>query len=213
MTIKDYDTPNKIYSDIREAARKNATINAMNKSLLDLYGNDKLAKALNYLVSEKQVIVYRPEAHFNSTGVNKPAKRIAVNGERNADVNIVSYHILEDQQYQRIVIDGHGIDTFTIATIVEAITSITVEQMKSKRRYRELVEARQLAMFFAKQYTKDSLKTIGYFFGGRDHSTVIHALKTMEDLYSTDKGHKSLMDKLSKIIKRKDDERRKQSIL
>lgn len=78
---------------------------------------------------------------------------------------------------------------------------ITIDQVKSKTRKREIVQARQISMFFAKDLTKSSLKTIGMHFGGRDHSTVIHACQTVNDLIETDKKFKSDVEELSKRIK------------
>ena len=54
---------------------------------------------------------------------------------------------------------------------------------------------------FAKQLTQASLKNIGMYFGGRDHSTVIHACQTVNDLIDTDKKFKSDVDELAKRIK------------
>ncbi|MDW8332616.1 MAG: helix-turn-helix domain-containing protein, partial [Bacteroidia bacterium] len=56
------------------------------------------------------------------------------------------------------------------------------------------------AMYFAKEYTKASLKTIGYHFGGRDHSTVIHALRTVKNLQATDKTFRKYLEDIQKII-------------
>ena len=64
--------------------------------------------------------------------------------------------------------------------------NISLDLMKSKTRKREVVVARQVAMYFAKEYTDLSLKSIGYHFGKRDHSTVIHALSTVSDMMDTD---------------------------
>ena len=64
--------------------------------------------------------------------------------------------------------------------------TIPVEQVKSKTRKREIVQARQISMFLAKAFTKNSLKTIGEHFGGRDHTTVIHSCQTVKDLMDTD---------------------------
>lgn len=58
-------------------------------------------------------------------------------------------------------------------------------KLKDKTRKQEVVEARQVAMFLAKKLTKSTFKTIGLHFGGRDHSTVIHAITTVEDRLST----------------------------
>jgi len=79
--------------------------------------------------------------------------------------------------------------------------TIPVEQVKSKTRKREIVQARQISMYYAKDLTKSSLKTIGMHFGGRDHSTVIHACQTVNDLMETDKKFKADIEEISKRIK------------
>jgi chromosomal replication initiator protein len=78
---------------------------------------------------------------------------------------------------------------------------ISIDQVKSKTRKREIVQARQISMYFAKDLTKSSLKTIGMHFGGRDHSTVIHACQTVNDLIETDKKFKADVEELTKRIK------------
>ena len=75
------------------------------------------------------------------------------------------------------------------------------DSLKSKTRKREVVQARQIAMFFAKDMTKSSLKTIGTFFGNRDHSTVIHAVQTVNDLMDTDRKFKNYMEEIARKIK------------
>ena len=60
------------------------------------------------------------------------------------------------------------------------------EKLQQKTRKREIVQARQITMFLAKAFTKNSLKTIGEHFGGRDHTTVIHSCQTVKDLMDTD---------------------------
>lgn len=79
--------------------------------------------------------------------------------------------------------------------------TIPVDLVKSKTRKREIVQARQISMFYAKDLTKSSLKTIGMHFGGRDHSTVIHACQTVNDLIETDKKFKADIDEIGKRIK------------
>ena len=78
---------------------------------------------------------------------------------------------------------------------------VPVEMVKSKTRKREIVQARQISMYLAKSYTKTSLKSIGAFFGGRDHSTVIYACQTVVDLIETDKKFKSYVQDIQKKIK------------
>lgn len=79
--------------------------------------------------------------------------------------------------------------------------NIAVDDVKSKTRKREIVQARQIAMYFAKDLTKASLKNIGSHFGNRDHSTVIHACQTVNDLVETDKKFRYDVDELGKRIK------------
>lgn len=64
--------------------------------------------------------------------------------------------------------------------------AVPYEKLLQKTRKREIVQARQITMYLAKTYTKNSLKTIGEHFGGRDHTTVIHSCKTVKDLMDTD---------------------------
>lgn len=78
---------------------------------------------------------------------------------------------------------------------------VPVEMVKSKTRKREIVQARQISMYLAKSHTKTSLKSIGAFFGGRDHSTVIYACQTVEDLIDTDKKFKAYVYDIQKKLK------------
>jgi chromosomal replication initiator protein len=88
-----------------------------------------------------------------------------------------------------------------IQKVVCEYYDIPVDTIKSKTRKREIVQARQIAMYFAKDFTKSSLKNIGSHFGNRDHSTVIHACQTVSDLMDTDKKFRNDVDELSKRIK------------
>jgi chromosomal replication initiator protein len=78
---------------------------------------------------------------------------------------------------------------------------VPIEMVKSKTRKREIVQARQISMYLAKLHTKTSLKSIGAFFGGRDHSTVIYACQTVDDLVDTDKKFKGYVADIQKKLK------------
>jgi chromosomal replication initiator protein len=78
---------------------------------------------------------------------------------------------------------------------------VSLEQMKSKVKKREIVIPRQVAMYFCKRYTQLTLALIGENFGGRDHSTVIHALESVEDMMKTDANFKNSVDELTKKFK------------
>jgi chromosomal replication initiator protein len=64
--------------------------------------------------------------------------------------------------------------------------NIGYDKLQAKTRKREIVQARQISMYLAKKFTKNSLKTIGDHFGGRDHTTVIHSCQTVNNLMDTD---------------------------
>ena len=78
---------------------------------------------------------------------------------------------------------------------------LTVETINSATRRREIVQARQLIMYLAKKYTKYSLATIGMHCGNKDHATVLHACKTINNLIETDKQFRIQADKIDKKIK------------
>ncbi|MBX9890522.1 MAG: chromosomal replication initiator protein DnaA [Amoebophilaceae bacterium] len=63
---------------------------------------------------------------------------------------------------------------------------VSLEELKSKTRKKEIVMARQVAMHLSKKYTHHSLKAIGAYFGGRDHTTVVHALHVVDNCLVTD---------------------------
>ncbi len=74
----------------------------------------------------------------------------------------------------------------TIQKMVCDYFDVSYDKLLQKTRKREIVQARQITMFLAKAFTKNSLKTIGEHFGGRDHTTVIHSCQTVKDLMDTD---------------------------
>ncbi len=74
----------------------------------------------------------------------------------------------------------------TIQKMVCDFFDVPYDKLLQKTRKREIVQARQISMFLAKAFTKNSLKTIGEHFGGRDHTTVIHSCQTVKDLMDTD---------------------------
>jgi chromosomal replication initiator protein len=78
---------------------------------------------------------------------------------------------------------------------------VELDAMKGKVKKREIVIPRQTAMYFCKRYTQLTLALIGSNFGGRDHSTVIHALESVEDMMKTDPNFKNSVDELTKKFK------------
>ena len=78
---------------------------------------------------------------------------------------------------------------------------LPVESIQMTSRKREIVQARQLSMYFAKKITKSSLAVIGMQCGNKDHATVLHACKTIENLRQTDRYIRGLVDELEKKFK------------
>lgn len=77
---------------------------------------------------------------------------------------------------------------------------LPIELLKSKTRKREVVQARQIAMYFAKKMTKSSLANIGMHCGGKDHATVLHACRTVNNLQETDKQFRGYLEDLEKKL-------------
>ena len=87
-----------------------------------------------------------------------------------------------------------------IQKVVSDYFQMDVDTLQSKTRKRHIVQARQLAMFFAKKFTKASLASIGSQIGQRDHATVLHACKTVDNLSSTDKQFRKYVEDLTKKL-------------
>jgi chromosomal replication initiator protein len=87
----------------------------------------------------------------------------------------------------------------SVDNILEAITShfdVNMELLTGKCRKKETVFPRQVAMYMLKELTNLPLKSIGYHFGGRDHSTVIHAVQSISEAMETDKSVEKTVRKL-----------------
>jgi chromosomal replication initiator protein len=74
----------------------------------------------------------------------------------------------------------------TIKRRVAAYFDLSVDDLISQRRHRAVARPRQIAMYFCKRFTRRSFPDIGQRFGGRDHTTVMHAVKRISDLALTD---------------------------
>jgi chromosomal replication initiator protein len=89
-----------------------------------------------------------------------------------------------------------------IQRIVCEHLDIAEDRVRDKTRKRKIVRARQIAMYFAKKHTQHSLKDIGLHFGGRDHSTVIHANNRVADQMESDEGFREMVEEIGRKIER-----------
>ncbi|WP_338791485.1 chromosomal replication initiator protein DnaA [Bernardetia sp. Wsw4-3y2] len=96
--------------------------------------------------------------------------------------------------------ETHELSIDAIEEIVAAFFQVTLEQLKGKTRKKEIAVARQFAMYLTKEYTDLPLKAIGWHFGKRDHSTVIHACKVVPIKMEQEESYKKTFDEIIKRI-------------
>src|SRR5690554_6134679 len=91
----------------------------------------------------------------------------------------------------------------TVQKIKDAVSdyySIKKDLIQSTSRKREIVQARQVTMYFIKKHTELSLSQIGVQVGNRSHATVLHACNTVKNYYDFDKGFRSDLEEIEKIL-------------
>jgi hypothetical protein len=88
-----------------------------------------------------------------------------------------------------------------IQDVVCKYYNLTLEQLHTETRKREIVQARQIAQYFAKQLTKVKLEVIGEKIGNKNHSTISHASKVVNNLIDTDKEIKAQIEEIERLIK------------
>jgi len=101
------------------------------------------------------------------------------------------------------VVIGDVRSPITIETIQKTVCeyfSIPDDLLRAKTRKQEIVNARQIAMYLIKELTNASLKTIGMHFGGRDHSTVIHAYQSVEDQMRVDTKYQTHVQQIKRRL-------------
>ena len=87
-----------------------------------------------------------------------------------------------------------------VQTVVCDYFNISREDLLSKTRKRQIVQARQIAMYMSRSLINCSLSTIGAEIGGKDHATVLHACTTVNDLMATDKTFRQYVTDIEKIL-------------
>ncbi len=87
-----------------------------------------------------------------------------------------------------------------ITQVVCEHLGIDLDRLNSSERTREIAQARQIAMYLAKQHTKAPLTTIGASIGGRNHATVLHSCKAVSNLLETDKQFRQQVEEIEKKV-------------
>jgi len=87
----------------------------------------------------------------------------------------------------------------TIAQIITSVTehfNVKLSDLQGKRRSRSITYPRQISMYLARQLTPHSLEEIGGYFGGRDHTTALHACRTIDRLCNHDENSRATVNQL-----------------
>ena len=113
------------------------------------------------------------------------------------DVNIE----LAKEVIQKFVsFNNKKISIENIKNVVASHYKLDVELLNSTSRKREIVMARQISMYLAREYTKHSYGRIGSYFGGKDHSTVMYSIKSVKNMLDVDKQFSEVVNNLEKEV-------------
>ena len=117
-------------------------------------------------------------------------------------INTKSPNIYECKRILKDFINDNkkSINVESIQNIVAVYFNLNIQEMLSPRRSRSLARPRQIAMYLAKKYTTNSLPDIGRKFSNRDHTTVIHAVKKIDELVKNDNEIKHSITEIIKIL-------------
>jgi chromosomal replication initiator protein len=99
-----------------------------------------------------------------------------------------------------LVEKNKAVSTEQIQKVVAAYYGLKVSELKSAKRHKALVLARQVAMYLTRILTSHSYPDIGQQFGGKDHSTIIHAIKKIENMMNEDHQLKNTIEDLKKAL-------------
>ncbi|HEV2391639.1 MAG TPA: helix-turn-helix domain-containing protein, partial [Verrucomicrobiae bacterium] len=124
---------------------------------------------------------------------------------------VVSYGALTGRSLSIEVVEGllreilheegrHAISIEVIQKKIAEHFDIRLADMSSRRRPENIAFPRQIAMFFSRQMTDCTLNTIGEAFGGRDHGTVLHACKLVQDRMEVDPQVREVVGRLERKL-------------
>lgn len=112
----------------------------------------------------------------------------------------ISQEFAQETLRDLLTVHAQAITIPNIQKVVADYYQMRVVELLSKRRSRSIARPRQMAMTLAKELTEHSLPEIGDAFGGRDHTTVLHACRTIRDLRETDGKLRQDWEKLVRLL-------------
>lgn len=158
----------------------------------------KKAEAKQILLSEEVASIIAETVSTNVRELEGALNRLIATSElakRKLDEKLAKEVLLSFSPRKAKEITAEGIQRAVIE-----VYNVSLSDLVGKRRTQNIAFARQVAMYLSRKLTSYSYPEIGAFFGGRDHSTVIHAVKTIEEKSSKDSSIKEIVAKIEASI-------------
>ena len=138
------------------------------------------AKSMNHELDEESAFFIAQKVRSNVRELEGALKRVAANS--NFTGRPITVELIKDSLKDLLAIQARQVSVENIQKTTAEYYNIKLSDLLSKRRSRSVARPRQMAMFLAKELTNYSLPEIGESFGGRDHTTVIHACRKIKEL-------------------------------
>jgi chromosomal replication initiator protein len=138
------------------------------------------ADSMNQELNEESAFFIAQKVRSNVRELEGALKRVIANS--NFTGRTISVDLIKDSLKDLLAIQARQVSVENIQKTTAEYYNIKMSDILSKRRSRSVARPRQMAMFLAKELTNYSLPEIGESFGGRDHTTVIHACKKINEL-------------------------------
>ncbi|MDR2971879.1 MAG: chromosomal replication initiator protein DnaA [Bacteroidales bacterium] len=140
-------------------------------------------------------------ARINSNTRELEGAMIAILAQASLNHRPVTEELAKEMVDKYVKSTAKHISIEYIQKIVGEYFNVSIEKINANKRDRDIVQPRQICMFFARKYAKLPYASIGSYYGGRNHATVLHACNTISDLYETDKKMKTYIDEIDKKMK------------
>ena len=138
------------------------------------------AKSMNHELDEESAFFIAQKVRSNVRELEGALKRVVANS--NFTGRPITVDLIKDSLKDLLAIQARQVSVENIQKTTAEYYNIKLSDLLSKRRSRSVARPRQMAMFLAKELTNYSLPEIGESFGGRDHTTVIHACRKIKEL-------------------------------
>ena len=158
----------------------------------------KKAQSMNQQLNDESAFFIAQRVKSNVRELEGALKRVIANS--NFTGRPISVELIKDSLKDLLAIQARQVSVDNIQKITADYYNIKLSDILSKRRSRSVARPRQMAMFLAKELTNYSLPEIGESFGGRDHTTVIHACKKINELRSVNLDMEEDYRKLLRVL-------------